>query len=778
LVLATALIVAVALASAAPLPPSTAPLPGSSFQGADGNQADDSGFADWQQRAAGVVHIPDPEPDSAFVGGSAEDEPGAWDLTTGGVPNKSNFTNVWGAVDQPDGNTFLYLAFTREATTGDTHLAFELNRDDRLWNNGRALIPCRRTGDLVVAYDVGTNAEASVSLQKWITAAADPATGCARSGSFADASDFVANQDVQGSMSPDTIQNFLPGAAATLAGGEFGETSLNLPQMVARAFGDSCLAFSSVWLHSRSSSAGNASLQDYVAPKPLTLRTCAASGTKFFDSNANGVRDAGEPGVPRFLVWADYDNDGTKDHNEPYSVTDKHGDYVIYDIRPPSGTYALREALLIRTRGQLRSAIDWTCSSPFTTAPGGLFLCAWGPIDVNATPNATGRDFGNWYPAQLTVEKQLEPVSDSGRFDLLVNGEVVVPAAGDNSNVTLNLAPGTYDVTEVPVGGTNPDNYTSSVDCRRDVNRRGRVRSGVSYTGLDLAAGQRGSCVFRNVRKGPPPTPAIAIRKTGPAEATAGDTLPYKLYVTNPGEVAFPAAGVHVTDPACDAPPKLDSKLGPLGEPDSIPGTLDPGNPSDTWIYTCSNATSPGGANCQPSVVDNTGAVTGDTGSSTVNDDDSIATDLLCPKQPDPTPEPPIPEPGPGPGPPVPRNRDQPGPVEPPGPVPPDAGDAGIAGVKALAASRRGCLRTHLPRLNLQGTRIASVSVYVNGQFRRRVTLRTLQRQTRPHVKLSPGRHRVSAHVTFQRGSGTPPVTIAASVTICGARSLPPRFTG
>ena len=133
-------------------------------------------------------------------------------------------------------------------------------------------------------------------------------------------------------------------------------------------------------------------MQDYVAPQPLAVRTCAASGTKFFDSNANGKRDPGEPGIPRFLIWADYDNDGVRDGNEPFSVTDDHGEYVIDDIRPPSGTYTLRETVLTR-RARFPAATDWICSHPNASTPGGTgnapdgrFGCAWGPIDVVTTP--------------------------------------------------------------------------------------------------------------------------------------------------------------------------------------------------------------------------------------------------------------------------------------------------------------------------------------------------------------------------------------------------------
>ena len=67
-------------AAATPLRPSSAALPGSSFQGADGDHDDGAGLVDWQGvRARGaVVHSPDPnDNDSAFAGGSEENEPRA-----------------------------------------------------------------------------------------------------------------------------------------------------------------------------------------------------------------------------------------------------------------------------------------------------------------------------------------------------------------------------------------------------------------------------------------------------------------------------------------------------------------------------------------------------------------------------------------------------------------------------------------------------------------------------------------------------------------------------
>ncbi len=92
----------------ASLPPSQEPLPDSSFQGADGNQDDADLHVDWQglQAARRVRHTADAnEEDTAFTGGSREDEPGEWDFRTernGVNPGKANIRDAWAAVDQDE----------------------------------------------------------------------------------------------------------------------------------------------------------------------------------------------------------------------------------------------------------------------------------------------------------------------------------------------------------------------------------------------------------------------------------------------------------------------------------------------------------------------------------------------------------------------------------------------------------------------------------------------------------------------------------------------------
>lgn len=763
--------------SGAQLPAGPVPLTGSTFQGGDGNQDDVIGTVDWQglNIAGRVLHSPDPNAqDSVFAGGSKLLEPGEWDFETeagGASPGKNNILDAWSAVDQPAADTFLYLGSTREDATGTAAITFELNRDARLWDNGQAKIPCRTTGDLLLATQPQGN-RVDLALHRWTTTVADARSGCARVGQV-DLVTTIPAGTAQGAANASTIIGRLPGTyapGASVGQYRFSEAALNLSRLIALAFDDRCLAFGSIWMHSRSSISETSSLNDYVAPRALSVRTCSASGTKFFDLDADGVRDPGDPGLPRFLIWADYDDDGVRDVQEPFSVTDDDGDYVIDDIQPPGGEYRLREALATADRRRATPS-GWACSFPnattlggFADRPGGQFGCGWGPLRTAGTPYAQGRDFGDWVPAQLTLEKQLWPADDPGRFDLRVNGTTVKAAAGDGDTVTIALAPGAYDVSEVAVAGTDPSLYESTVTCRAVTSRRGVLRDGTGWNGLVLRAGGHGHCTFVNARAG---APGIAIEKTGPAVAQAGDTLDYALYVTNPGDLPLPASSVEVDDPGCDEPPRLRTKNG-----DRTPGTLDPG---DTWTYACSRATATATADCQVSALTNVATASGTVGGITVTDDGSVTTTIECPDQPPEPPLPPDPEPLPGPPPVPPLPGPAPGPSTPSGPRPPDAGTGGIAG---FTASSVRCL-TRAGQLQLTGERMSRFEVRVDGRRIGTQTLRILQRSATPLTRVfRPGRHVLTVRVTFEPGSATAPVTLTRVVTVCGTAARAPRVTG
>ena len=496
-------VVAVLLACAAPargaLTLSPDPLSGSSFQGADGNQASEGGLTDWDalETSGRVVHNEDPNAqDTTFAGGTKEGDPAHWefDTTPGGVtPAKANILDAWSSVDQPAGTTFLYLAFARNASVGDTFLAFELNQSGRTWvNDNNVRVPCRRNRDILVSYEISGNS-ADVFLRRWHTEVTDPVAGCDRRGTIEPFARVKADVQAQGAINPVTIANHLPGiSGAQILPRRFGEAALNLNALLGPVFEDGCYAFGSIWMHSRSSHSFTSQMQDYVAPTPIDLRTCAAEGTKFFDLDADGVRDANEPGIPGFQIFADYNDNGAA---RPRRAVDgqrqqralrpqRHPPRPLPAARAPRAdpqTYA-------RTTGSARSR---------TRAPtvGSALALAWPAAGGRSTRirsrNATGRDFGNWYPAQLTVSKELVPPDDLGRFDLFVDGDRVFENAQNGSSVTRDVPPGFYTVSEEAVPPADPSQYTSSVSCKT-LTRSRRLRTGTVFTGIVAPGRQPG----------------------------------------------------------------------------------------------------------------------------------------------------------------------------------------------------------------------------------------------------------------------------------------------
>ena len=67
------------------------------------------------------------------------------------------------------------------------------------------------------------------------------------------------------------------------------------------------------------------------------------TGTAFVDSDGNGIRDAGEPGLEGVYVYADLDGDDRPDLGEPGAFSNDEGSYSINF--PGAGTYTLRSDL-------------------------------------------------------------------------------------------------------------------------------------------------------------------------------------------------------------------------------------------------------------------------------------------------------------------------------------------------------------------------------------------------------------------------------------------------
>jgi large repetitive protein len=234
--------------------------------------------------------------------------------------------------------------------------------------------------------------------------------------------------------------------------------------------------------------------------------------------------------------------------------------------------------------------------------------------------------------------------------------------------------------------------------------------------------------------------PAIALDKTGPATATAGDKVDYLLTVTNPGDEGFAEATMQVSDPQCNGSPvTLVGKNG-----DTTPGSFDPG---DVWTYTCSVQTNVG-----DTAIHNVAFVTAKdqfatavgatSGNGVVTASDPADTALAQPQQA----------------------------VEPTRITPGSARLSGPTGCTAKAFNAR-----------VRGSQIATVTFVLDGKVVKTVknpkSTAAIQLRINP-TKLRVGVHRLVVTVTFQSSSQTKPKTMRLSFQRCTKKLVSPRFTG
>ena len=234
-------------------------------------------------------------------------------------------------------------------------MAFELNQRPNLWNNGN--------GDHPVPHDRRHHRLLPGLRQQ---PGRDPAEvddddgrrrrrAAPRTGTLTDFTAFTDNVDAQGAVNAARDPE-LPAVELRVAGNKipaklFGEASLNLTTLLERRARHAVLL---VRLDLDAHARVDVGLlqpgrlhRAAAAARPQLLRLAARSSTT---STQDGVKDAGEPGLAGFRIWADYDNDGVRDAGEPFDDTDANGNYTITNIQDPSGTYSLREQLARRRR--------------------------------------------------------------------------------------------------------------------------------------------------------------------------------------------------------------------------------------------------------------------------------------------------------------------------------------------------------------------------------------------------------------------------------------------
>ena len=200
------------------------------------------------------------------------------------------------------------------------------------------------------------------------------------------------------------------------------------------------------------------------------------SGSKFFDLNADGIRDPGEPGIENWSIELDIlDTAGTASTGNTTTITDASGQYIFENLGP--GKYKVREV----------AKLAWNQSTTPTER------------DITVTANVTGIDFGNrgffnvsgskFYDLNADgIKDPGEPGIENWSIELDILDTAGTASTGNTTTITdgsgqyifENLGPGKYKVREVAKLAWNQ----STTPTERDITVAANV------TGIDF--GNRG----------------------------------------------------------------------------------------------------------------------------------------------------------------------------------------------------------------------------------------------------------------------------------------------
>jgi hypothetical protein len=328
----------------------------------------------------------------------------------------------------------------------------------------------------------------------------------------------------------------------------------------------------------------------------------------------------------------------------------------------------------------------------------------------------------------IIVKKALIPASDTGKFDLQVDGDNVATQVGDGGYGSKTVPTGSHTVGEA---GANLADYASSTSCKNASGYPVDVSAGGA---VNLGSGDTITCTITNTRK----TGTIVVKK---------QLLP----ATDGGKFDLQVDGDNVATQIGDG--GTGSKTVPTGSHTvgEAGGNLD--------AYTSATSCTDGAGT---EVAKGTGVLT-----VSVGDGDTITCTITNTRKTPPS----------SPQPPLTPSTPQPAPAQ------------AVAGVKTVARPARGsavitgpraCPRTTSVSATVRGRQIRRVTFFVRGHKVKTVTKAangrwTLSMRT---SSLRRGPNAVTARVEFTAASQTKARTLRINITRCAAQVVSPQFTG
>lgn len=270
-------------------------LAGSDFEETDGNLVaetkDWESFADKIDCATNTGCAVDRTSGSSddALGQGAKDDSSTVNVVTGSIPNNKSdlerFYSVSETIRVPkagggtEPNAFFYFAWVRNNTLGTANFSIEANQvaSTGIPTPGSSYTIDRRPGDLLILFDFAKGGKKiELGLSEW-KISGNPKTTCQASSSlpcWGKIRDLDATGAANGSVNTagfgtNLATSDLLFGGAPLADATFGEAAVNLTK--AGVLTDLCKGFGQVMIRSRSSSAFNAELKDFIVPTQVSV---------------------------------------------------------------------------------------------------------------------------------------------------------------------------------------------------------------------------------------------------------------------------------------------------------------------------------------------------------------------------------------------------------------------------------------------------------------------------------------------------------------------------
>ncbi len=297
-------------------------LPGSTFEGSDGNLVvNTAGNTDWSNAPNRVRgdDLPSGTGDNAFGQGTKEDDANVSVVTGSIPPNKSDLTRFYAANEFANNSNYLYLAWERSNVLGSANMDFEINQKTQpnLTTTGPKALN-RTAGDLLITFDF-TNGGGNpvLGLLKWVTSG--PTSQC-------------------------LSRNALPcwGNRVNLSAAGFAE---------------------------RSSASFPAEVKDFVAPRPVSISNCGTITIHKITENGDSTFDYTTTGALTPATFS-LSNGGTRTYTDVVA-----GSYSVTESAPPAG-WTLK-SLDCTATGDGTSVTHSDATASITMAGGGTVDCTY-----------------------------------------------------------------------------------------------------------------------------------------------------------------------------------------------------------------------------------------------------------------------------------------------------------------------------------------------------------------------------------------------------------------